>query len=160
MIRCRTCGNLDVMEKYTQHTQGKDRYYCSKECKLAGESGNYVISGIIGIILAIIFLLGTSLHPISLLFSIPLFLLGIKKLVEGYRGAPNRIRKSFPNDFIPYYVSKKKIAKEDNDVPKIYSTELKKEILACCHQTARIGETYCVCGRSIPKALKLETEKD
>lgn len=44
---------------------------------------------------------------------------------------------------------------ERDHVPKINVEELGKEVLACCYQSARLGQDmYCVCGRVVTEELK------
>jgi hypothetical protein len=36
---------------------------------------------------------------------------------------------------------------------KIFVEELDREFKLCCYQSARLGDTYCLCGRAVDKEL-------
>ncbi|MHA2250430.1 MAG: hypothetical protein ACXAD7_08705 [Candidatus Kariarchaeaceae archaeon] len=157
---CKTCGNPEVDQQFGVATIFRIDNYCSKDCQLAGEYTRRLLTGLAITVLSIFIIFGPRpLFVLSILFGtrfglfgsligLVILYFGSKRLIQGYRGAVLRV---------PIFQAKKgtPIVKPEY-VPKIYSNELKKKILACCYQTARIGETYCVCGRSISEAMRMQ----
>ncbi len=147
---CKTCG--DPIDKNLTSSQiyffiSKD--YCTKECQLAGECLKLLVTGLLVILLPIGLTIWSNLNLYSSVFGLLIFLLGWKIFVDGNRGVRFWMASRQPASKL--YPTEVATPKRTVQVPTLYSPELEKDVPACCYQTARLGDSYCTCGRAIPE---------
>ncbi|MHA2168571.1 MAG: hypothetical protein ACXAB7_01535 [Candidatus Kariarchaeaceae archaeon] len=145
VIKCDICGNPNVKTEFTKSGYTSLRYYCSKECNAKSKARGKVFTGISIIIIGFFLLL----------LSIPgLFISGIGIIIAGgiliYIGIQDSLFKITMWDE-GSIVEEIQSTKENELTDSVYIEELQKEITICCYQTARLGERYCKCGRTVPK---------
>ncbi|MCE7736279.1 MAG: hypothetical protein GPJ54_15470, partial [Candidatus Heimdallarchaeota archaeon] len=118
--------------------------FCSQGCKNS-HRGDYIgwtgfVIGVSGLIMLI-----SSNNPVMILF----FILGLGFIVYGaYLKNDALDRKVRPSQTISGGQTSGPIPFDPQD-QLIYSSILKTKVHPCCHQSARLNDQYCACGRVI-----------
>lgn len=118
--------------------------FCSQGCKNSYKGTIFGYTGLVLTVFGILILTSTN-NPTMIL----VFITGLGLMVFGsYLKSESKERKMRPSETISDGQSYGRIPFDPQD-QLIYSNILKTKVHPCCHQSARLNDQYCACGRVI-----------
>lgn len=150
---CQICGNDAVIEYSSIQHQGgtlsrsRWKLYCSKACQYRGTWKLHYYIGLFFVVLGFVFLL-----PAGIGFAFFMWIIGSVPISQAYYQKNYWLKEGKGNNVWNKSSQKPltRISTSSRSEKKfIYSNILKDNVRPCCHQSARLKDKYCACGRAL-----------